>query len=389
MEKKIRTVILIRNYVPDKQESMRRFADMLETGLLHNDVSVLNWTPPVFFGKISKSTTNGYGKWLGYLDKWLLFPSFLCLKVLGLGKKDDIAFHVCDHSNSPYLKYLPYKRSSITCHDVLAIRGALGYADAYCPASSFGKILQNWILSNLSKANAIACVSNLTYNQLLELLPPNVSVNKNWTVIHNAFNAEYKPMPASESAILLTQAGIDINIPFLLHVGSALPRKNRRMLVEMIAELQNRWQGNVCFAGQPIDSTLQKHIDEQMVSDRVISVIKPDHKTLTALYSCCTAFVFPSFSEGFGWPLIEAQACGAPVIASNIEPMPEVSGGAALHANPNIPSEFVSALLHLLDDKEKNRLIAKGFKNIQRFSSDAIIKQYIHFFVQNKVNYVS
>src|SRR4051812_8571498 len=135
---------LIGNYRPDRQESMIRFAQMLQAGLIRAGHQTEIWWPTVILGRFAKSTNAGIGKWLGYLDKWVFFPLVLKWRLLTIGR-DKILFHVCDHSNSPYLKHLPLQRTGITCHDVIAIRGGLGYADAYCDASKMGKILQRWI----------------------------------------------------------------------------------------------------------------------------------------------------------------------------------------------------------------------------------------------------
>ncbi len=151
----------------------------------------------------------------------------------------------------------------------------------------------------------------------------------------------------------------------------------------MLAELKGRWNGIVCFAGQPIDAKLQQHMEAAGLERRIHSVIKPDHRTLTALYSGCQAFVFPSFSEGFGWPLIEAQACGVPVIASAIEPMPEVSGGAALHADPHDAKAFAEAFLSLENADTRMRLIAEGHHNVTRFSLSHIARQYVQLYQRN------
>src|SRR5690606_20806251 len=103
---------------------------------------------------------------------------------------------------------------------------------------------------------------------------------------------------------------------------------------------------------------------------RIISIVRPDHNIIVALFSACKAFIFPSLSEGFGWPLIEAQACGAPVVSSNLNPMPEVSGGAAIHVDSTNPELFAEAFLKLEDDVFRRNLIEKGFENIQKFAND-------------------
>lgn len=384
-------LILIGNYKPDKQESMIRFAQMLKTGFVGAGFKTQIWWPTVFFGAAAKSTTKGAGKWLGYLDKWAIFPLVLKWKLLNI-KENNIRFHVCDHSNAPYLKHLPADKTGITCHDVIAIRGGLGYADAFCDASGMGKILQRWILKNLSKAKLLAAVSELTIVQLEELAADQHNANKNWRVIYNAFNAEFTPIGVPRIEKLMHKAGLDPKVPFILHVGSGVPRKNRRMLVDMLDLFKDEWGGNICFAGEPVDEHIRSIAKSLNIEERIVSVIKPDHETLVALYNACDAFIFPSFSEGFGWPMIEAQACGAPVIASNIEPMPEVSGGAAIYADPANPGEFAEAFLSLRDVVKRSQIIEKGFFNTRRFSLAKMTDAYTDLYKIKQLtskNYVS
>ena len=371
-------VILISNYIPDGQESMKRFAEMLHREYPRFGIETELWFPNVFLGKGFKSTNAGLGKWLGYIDKWILFPLILRWRTFTRGlNKPGISFHVCDHSNSPYLKHLPATRSLITCHDVIAIRGGLGYAGSNQQTSSFGKILQKWILGNLKKAKRLASVSQFTLNQLKELAPDAQANFKNWKVILNPFNAEFGIISDADKNALLQQAGITPGQKFILHIGSGLPRKNRAMLIKMVHELGSQWNGYICYAGDAPDDELLAEVNKHGLQDRIIFVVKPSHEVLRTLYNACEAFVFPSFNEGFGWPLIEAQACGAPVIASNFEPMPEVTGGAAIHADPHSAREFADALLKLSQPLVREQLIAQGFENCKRFEMERIIKQYV------------
>jgi glycosyltransferase involved in cell wall biosynthesis len=372
-------IILIGNYRPDKQESMERFTKMLAECFSGEGHSVLIWRPVVFFGKWVRSTTRGAGKWMGYLDKWIVFPFIIRLRLFRREyRSKNTHFHICDHSNAYYLKQLPAARTVITCHDVLAIRGALGYRDACVEASRAGKMLQTWILNNLTCARKLAAVSSTTHRQLRELdkrHPPGHS--RNWTVIHNAFNADFKPMPAEEAVGLIRKAGMDADIPFLLHVGSGLPRKNRRLVIDMLLVLGDQWSGNICFAGEQLETELVDYTNRLGLTHRVVSVVSPNHRTLVALYSTCAAFVFPSLSEGFGWPVIEAQACGVPVIASSFNPLPEISGGAALHVDPGNPADFADAFLSLQNQIVRRELIRRGFENAKSFDRGRMTLAYL------------
>lgn len=373
-------IILIGNYAKDKQMSMELFANLLRNGYINAGNQAVIWRPPVVFGRLSSNTLNGFGKWLAYIDKWLIFPILILLKrCFPANRKFNVRFHICDHSNVIYLPYLPNHKTVVTCHDVLAIRGALGHKDAYCEASSFGIILQHWILGGLVRAKKLAAVSATTLKQLNELDKSANYKRCDRRLVLNAFNESFQPVPKQDALRVLSIGGVDVKEPFLLHIGSSLPRKNRKLLIDMLELLQGNWNGKVVLAGQEIDPELYYRIQQKNLKDRVIMVKRPNYDMLNALYSACDAFVFPSYSEGFGWPIIEAQACGAPVIASNIEPIPEVAGGAALHCNPDSPSEFVEAFKTLSNEKLKSELVQKGFVNCNRFKPERMIQEYLEF----------
>lgn len=370
-------MILIGNYPGDRQESMLRYSLALRDNLLKNQVQVEIVCPKPFFAAAEKVTRNGLFKWLGYIDKYVVFPLILRRKARRESKHNkDVFFHICDHSNSIYLEFLPKKTSGITCHDVLAIQGALGFEEAFCPATRTGKLLQSWILSNLKKARILTTVSQYTMDQLSQLCRIEKTDKPRWKVIHNSFNSDFWPMDKRKSRKLLEVQNLS-GKSFILHVGSGLPRKNRNLLLNMVKILGDAWKGYICYAGEPLCNNLLDNIENSDLKDRVVSVVSPDHLTLVALYSSCEAFIFPSFSEGFGWPVIEAQACGAPVIASSISPLREVGGDAAVYADPHKPEEFAQSFLTLFKQEEKNKRISLGFKNCKRFESQKLTKDFI------------
>lgn len=374
-------IILIGNYPGDVQESMLRYSIALKDNLIRNEVEVEIIHPKSFFVPHNRVTTSGLLKWLGYLDKYLVFPIILKLKVMKeiKDKKEEVFFHICDHSNSMYLNFLPRNGSGITCHDVLAIQGALGFEEVYCKATRTGKILQNWILKNLKKARILTAVSNNTMANLKQICEIENGSKSNWRVIYNSFNSHFWPMDQKASRKLLN----DINFPeapFILHVGSGLPRKNRGLLLEMVKSLGDSWKGNICFAGDPLDSDFSEKVVGSGLWNRVISVARPNHQTLVALYSSCEAFIFPSFSEGFGWPLIEAQACGAPVIASSISTLKEIGGRAVIYANPYNAEEFAECFLSLTQMVNKTELIKSGIENCKRFDSQKLTREFINLY---------
>lgn len=372
-------IVLIGNYRKDHQRSMNLFLQMLLDGYATAGHQVSVCLPTECFGKLTSNTLSGIGKWLAYIDKYVLFPIVLRLKGLSPAYQNvNTRFHICDHSNAVYISHLPVDRTLITCHDVLAIKGAFGDKSAFCEASKAGVVLQKWILKSLQKAHKIATVSQTTLIQLKELSAHLNLPNAKWQVVLNAFNEPFAELPVKEVKDITDAAGLHLDKGFILHVGSDLPRKNRKMLIKLLNELKDQWHGSVVLAGQALDPAMVQLIKYYGLENRVVSVVNPNFKLLQALYSTCNAFVFPSYSEGFGWPVIEAQACGACVLASKHAAIMEVGGDAALYADADDVHQFAENFKLLLDKDVQNTLKQKALINCQRFDKTKMVQNYIH-----------
>ena len=113
------------------------------------------------------------------------------------------------------------------------------------------------------------------------------------------------------------------------------------------------------------------------IADRIVQIAGPDNEQLEALYNCAGVFLYPSRFEGFGWPIIEAQACGCAVLCSSTEPMAEVAGAGALLRAPADEEGFAHDLRTLADPAERERWRARALENAQRFSSARMISEYV------------
>jgi glycosyltransferase involved in cell wall biosynthesis len=157
---------------------------------------------------------------------------------------------------------------------------------------------------------------------------------------------------------------------YLLHVGTLQPRKNLSRLIEAAASLRAQWPlVQLVLAGQPgwqagpILEQARAHADFVRLLDYV-----PDDD-LAGLYSGARAFVFPSLYEGFGFPVLEAMACGTPVVCANTSSLPEVAGDAALLVDPTDTAALAGALARLLADAPlRASLAAKGLAQVKKFS---------------------
>ena len=142
-------VLLIGNYRPDQQQSMQRFSAIMLQGLTAAGVKAELIAPEPILGDIPWAG-RFISKWVAYIDKYLLFPFQLRRK---LAATQPAIVHVCDHSNAVYVQRCRGTPVVVTCHDLLAVRGAFG-EQTDCPASVTGRILQRWILKGLLHAEA-------------------------------------------------------------------------------------------------------------------------------------------------------------------------------------------------------------------------------------------
>lgn len=358
-------ILLVSNYEPDQQQSMLRYPEWLRRGIsaLGHQVEIVH--PPVVFGKLLK-VRGGLSKWIGYLDKYLVFPRVLP----GRAKGFDLV-HICDHSNSMYLKATGKVPVVITAHDLLAVRSGLGEIPQNRTGRT-GQMLQRWILRGLAGAKHVISVSEKTKLDLLALIQTRPEV----TVIYHSLNWKFEQAAEDEIAAARKACGLAEGEEYLLHVGGNQWYKNRVGVLQIFAELKKhlRFQHvKLVLAGKPWTPAMR-----ELKVDGAIERVSPSNEEIRALYSGAMAFLFPSLEEGFGWPILEAQACGAPVITSNRAPMTEVASDAALLIDPADP---VTAAQKIVAQLEANpqllaQLRAGGFENLKRFGEEDVMRQY-------------
>jgi len=347
---------------------MDRFAVMLCDGLKGCGHEVRWLKPAPFIGRFHPSST-GFGKWLGYPDRFILFRPVL----MKAAQWADIV-HICDQANAVYIPWLKEKPHVVTCHDMLAIRSALGEIPEHQTGLT-GRIYQGWILRGLERAMHVTCVSDATREDVLritKLLPKNVSV------VRNGLNYPYRPMSSDEAIGHLKKIGIDYGRPFFLHVGGNFWYKNKAGLLRIFARmirLDDNNNANLLFAGAALPEELAQLARELGVYDRIRTAIYVTNKELCALYSAAQGLIFPSFAEGFGWPIIEAQACGCPVFTSNRKPMTDVGGQGAVYFDPEDEAGAAEIIINSI--KSKCQLIQRGFQNAASHTAENMVSGYI------------
>lgn len=260
-------------------------------------------------------------------------------------------------------------RSIVTIHDL----GYLSFPRAHTRARWLELHLTT--LWNTRAASRIIAISHATKADLVRryaVHPDKISV------IHHGLSPDFCPIPSQQQrAAICARYGIAAAGGYLLYVGTIQPRKNLVRLIDAFAQAASASPTvrslQLVIAGKT--GWLSRQI-EQRASDAGIAgqVHFPGYVAdadLPALLSGALAFVFPSLYEGFGMPVLEAMACGTPVLTSSTSSLPEVAGDAALLVDPHDSRAIADGLRQLVEDGAlRERLRERGLAHAARFTWD-------------------
>lgn len=220
----------------------------------------------------------------------------------------------------------------------------------------------------VSIADRILADSHATKADLVDLL--GVPADK-ISVVWLAADERFRPLSPAEARPRLEALGLPE--VYLLFVGTFEPRKNVAGLLAAYRLLLDREPGapRLVIAGRRgwlFDEALAQ-IDRLGLRERIVLLDAPSDADLLALYNGATALALPSYYEGFGLPVLEAMACGAPVVISDRGSLPEIAGEAALVADPDDPGALATALQRVsFEDDLRSELRRKGLARAAEFS---------------------
>jgi glycosyltransferase involved in cell wall biosynthesis len=212
----------------------------------------------------------------------------------------------------------------------------------------------------VERAGRFLCVSHATARELVSLYPetaPRVRVA--W----NGIDRDFRPGgdPAARERTRLRYAN---GRPYVLYLGTLEPRKNVEMLVLACERLwaERRSRPDLVLAGGAgwKSYPLHRRIARSPFRDKVHLAGYARRDAAVELYRAAEVFVYPSLVEGFGLPVLEAMACGTPVVASTAEALMEVGQDAALYADPHEPAQLARQIERALEDEPTRRLLAAG-----------------------------
>jgi glycosyltransferase involved in cell wall biosynthesis len=200
-----------------------------------------------------------------------------------------------------------------------------------------------------------------------------------------AANPTFRPLPRERSQREVRDR-LNIDGPFILTVGDLQPRKNQIGLIqafEGLVQSHPQIRHKLVLAGKDtwFAPQIRQAAKTSRVADRIVFTGFVEDDDLLRLYNACDCFVFPSFYEGFGIPILEAMACGRAVTCSNAASMPEVADGAGLLFDPQSKSEIARALADILLDSElRARLERLGLQRAALFAWNRTAERTIEIY---------
>jgi len=250
-------------------------------------------------------------------------------------------------------------RTLVVCHDVHPL-----IQPAPTPPG-FWRARYKLNLRMLRWAKCVVTVSEHTKQDLLKHCP--FLLAEDVVALHNGLRPDWATPPdASDMSAFLRRVGLE-GKTFVLHVGNDNWYKNFAGTLRAFASLADK--GTMLVKVGDIGAANQGLLQELRIKERTAHIPRADNKELSYLYHAAKVLVFPSWHEGFGWPPLEAMACGCPVVSSDRASLPEVCGDACLYVAPDDSSSITRGMERVLSDEAlRAELIAKGRAQAQRFS---------------------
>ncbi|KKR91321.1 MAG: Glycosyl transferase group 1 [Candidatus Falkowbacteria bacterium GW2011_GWA2_41_14] len=280
----------------------------------------------------------------------------------------------------PHLNFIGLSKgakSLITVHDLSFLR----YPEFFSWRKNFWHRMIN-VKKLVKRFSTIVAVSENTKRDIVELC--GIDENK-VKVIYAGVGEEYRRM-ADDQSLKMAKVREKYKLPdkFILYLGTVEPRKNVEGIIRAYNEVRSKKLElrniNLVIAGGKgwKSKKIYREREESKFKDDIkfLGYIDPEDKVY--LYNLASVFVYPSFYEGFGFPPLEAMACGLPVVASFASSLPEVVGDAALMVDPYNINDISRALKEILTNENlRNQLIARGLKRAGEFSWRKTADEYL------------
>lgn len=354
----INALTLYRGFLEDNRTSMEIYADNLARSLklvAHGVFQINQHRPSIpewlFKYKVNHGIGLRYARYISYPNQ--------------AGRNQGTVNHILDQSYAHLLNVIDPTRSVVTVHDlipILAWKGAIpGLSYPHYP------LLYKLTIASLRKARAIIAVSQSTKKDLVAHCGLKES---NIIVVHNGVDNRFYSMSMDERVALRNNFGFPDRGTHIVLITGCQGYKNHATSFQVVARLQHMTKKPVQLVWLGTgDYEHQTCLRRAGLNNTVIRLSNLSIERLVGLYNSVDCLLFPSWYEGFGWPPLEAMACGTPVVTSNAASLPEVIGDAALTGRPDDIDGLTEAVRILLEDDDlRGDYIRRGYRNASHFT---------------------
>jgi glycosyltransferase involved in cell wall biosynthesis len=355
-------VLLLRDMPEQGLRSMERFADELEEGFAGHPLVALRSTT-VHASRMA--ALPGLRQVDSYWKRFVWYPW------AARGTPASV-YHIADHGYGHVAMFLPPARTVVSCHDLMLFRASEGSAGFRPRRISLARL--RWSVSFLRRAARVVCPTEATKRDAIRC----IGVQPDRIVV-TPYGVHRRFRPLDDGARAAARKTLPVSAPHaVLQVSTGRPYKNTATVLRVVAAVRTSGiDVALVRAGRPLDAAERSLARSLGVDGAVFDCGPVSDDRLVELYNACDALLFPSFWEGFGWPPLEAMACGTPVIASNCDSLVEVLGDAALMAAPDDIAGLATALRVTLESRDvASRMRALGLRRAERFRPERTIDAF-------------
>ena len=307
------------------------------------------------------------------------YPFWEQIALPGAAKKYGCEILHCTSNTGPVRCPIPLV---ITLHDIFYLEVISLFKKGFSAYQKFGNMYRRYVVPIVVKhSRKIITVSESEKKRIAGYFK---LYDQRLTVVYNGVGKIFKPV-TDASELQRVKNVYKLPDQFIFLLGNTDPKKNTRGVIQAYTIYRRK-----CKTGIPIviadfpEASLNTILEESGSAELRNDIYRLDYiknTDLPALYSLTSQFLYPSFWESFGIPILEAMSCGVPVITSNVFSMPEIAGDAALLIDPNNPAEIAEAMCRLTMDTElKNQLMEKGKVQATKFSWDKMARDVMKIY---------
>jgi glycosyltransferase involved in cell wall biosynthesis len=273
----------------------------------------------------------------------------------------------------------------VTLHDIIYMESSYarilkGSGTAY---QKFGNAYRKLVVPRvIKKSRKIITVSHFEKNRIGEFFC--MKGDNRLTAVYNGVSEHFKPI-TNKAELLRVKSKYCLPDHYFFFLGNTDPKKNTKNTLKAFSDFIKQTGKDYKLVMLDYDRSelgkLLEDIEDESLINRIILTGYVINTDLPSIYCQSDVFLYPSLRESFGIPMLEAMACGVPVITSNTSSMPEVAGTAAFIIDPFKPEEITAALIKILNDKILNAdLISKGYEQAVKFSWKAMAQSVLEIY---------